>query len=192
MRCGTRAQLQAALQTLGLSGRPNTVFVERVNLRVRRSVAGLALRTWNGPRSSPTPATPGMVARLLPLHPPACVLAGRVGPAHPTWWSTPAPVLPAANAGDGSRIGHAPLDSAGTSSDAIGARVCQCCLTNSRAGTAQPRASERRRGRPCRAVGGNSQWRMRAKMTEESGRGELEELSTTCRCSTGPDNERDL
>jgi IS1 family transposase len=47
MRCGTRMALRTALQTLGLSGRLNTAFVERVNLTVRQSVAALARRTWS-------------------------------------------------------------------------------------------------------------------------------------------------
>ncbi len=46
MRCGTREHVRTALQALGFSGRLNTAFVERVNLTVRRSVAGLARRTW--------------------------------------------------------------------------------------------------------------------------------------------------
>jgi hypothetical protein len=39
MRCGTRAAMQSALQGLGLSGRLNTAFVERVNLTVRQCAA---------------------------------------------------------------------------------------------------------------------------------------------------------
>ena len=46
MRLGTEAALKAALQGLGLSGRLNTAFIERVNLTVRHGVAALARRTW--------------------------------------------------------------------------------------------------------------------------------------------------
>jgi hypothetical protein len=46
MRLGTSAALTAALQGLGLSGRLNTAFIERVNLTVRHGVAALARRTW--------------------------------------------------------------------------------------------------------------------------------------------------
>lgn len=46
MRCGTAENLRAALRKLGLSGRLNTAFVERVNLTIRRGVAALARRTW--------------------------------------------------------------------------------------------------------------------------------------------------
>jgi hypothetical protein len=46
MRYGTRAALKTALQTLGLSGRLNTAFVERVNLTVRQGVAALIRHTW--------------------------------------------------------------------------------------------------------------------------------------------------
>jgi hypothetical protein len=53
MRCGTRTVLQAALTGLGLSGRLNTAFVERVNLTVRRSVAALARRTWATMQEAP-------------------------------------------------------------------------------------------------------------------------------------------
>jgi hypothetical protein len=45
MPCGTRAALHAALTGLGLSGRLTSVFVERLNLRVRQSVAAFVHRT---------------------------------------------------------------------------------------------------------------------------------------------------
>ncbi len=46
MRLGTDAALTVALQGLGLYGRLNTAFIERVNLTVRHGVAALARRTW--------------------------------------------------------------------------------------------------------------------------------------------------
>jgi transposase InsO family protein len=46
MRLGTSAALEATLQGLGLTGRLNTAFIERVNLTVRHGVAALARRTW--------------------------------------------------------------------------------------------------------------------------------------------------
>jgi IS1 family transposase len=46
MRCGSYAEFKATLQGLGLSGRLNTAFIERVNLTIRQSVAALARRTW--------------------------------------------------------------------------------------------------------------------------------------------------
>jgi transposase InsO family protein len=53
MRLGTEAALKAALQRLGLSGRLNTAFIERVNLTVRHGVAALARRTWATAQQSP-------------------------------------------------------------------------------------------------------------------------------------------
>jgi len=53
LRCGTRAALRSALQGLGLSGRLNTAFVERVNLTVRQSVAALVRRTWSTMQDAP-------------------------------------------------------------------------------------------------------------------------------------------
>ncbi len=53
MRCGTREQLRTGLHALGLSGRLNTAFVERVNLTLRGSVAGLARRTWATAQEAP-------------------------------------------------------------------------------------------------------------------------------------------
>jgi len=53
MRCGTLAALGAALRTLGLSGRLNTAFVERVNLTIRQGVAALARRTWATAQAAP-------------------------------------------------------------------------------------------------------------------------------------------
>jgi IS1 family transposase/transposase-like protein len=53
MLCGTARQLATALQLLGLSGRLNTAFVERVNLTVRHSVAALSRRTWATAQTTP-------------------------------------------------------------------------------------------------------------------------------------------
>lgn len=47
MPCGNAAALRMALRALGLSGRLNTAFVERLNLTVRQGVAALARRTWS-------------------------------------------------------------------------------------------------------------------------------------------------
>jgi IS1 family transposase/transposase-like protein len=46
MRLGTQADLAVALQGLGLSGRLNTAFIERVNLTIRHAIAALARRSW--------------------------------------------------------------------------------------------------------------------------------------------------
>ncbi len=46
MCCGTIENLRVTLTALGLSGRLNTAFVERINLTVRQGVAALARRTW--------------------------------------------------------------------------------------------------------------------------------------------------
>src|SRR6266566_1974702 len=53
MRLGTEAALKASLQRMGLSGRLNTAFIERVNLTVRHGVAALARRTWATSQQSP-------------------------------------------------------------------------------------------------------------------------------------------
>jgi IS1 family transposase len=53
LRCGTRAALQSALRGLGLSGKLNTAFVERVNLTLRQSVAALIRRTWSTMQDAP-------------------------------------------------------------------------------------------------------------------------------------------
>ncbi len=45
MRSGTGEELRTALTRLGLSGRLNTAFVERVNLTMRQGVAALVRRT---------------------------------------------------------------------------------------------------------------------------------------------------
>ena len=44
---GTGEQLRVALRALGLSGRLNTAFVERVNLTLRQGVPALRRRTWS-------------------------------------------------------------------------------------------------------------------------------------------------
>jgi hypothetical protein len=53
LRAGTWAAFRAALAAIGLSGRVTTAFVERVNLTLRRGVAGLARRTWATARTAP-------------------------------------------------------------------------------------------------------------------------------------------
>jgi hypothetical protein len=53
MRLGTQADLKIALQGLGLSGRLNTAFIERVNLTVRHGVAALTRRTWATTQQAP-------------------------------------------------------------------------------------------------------------------------------------------
>ena len=53
MRLGTEAALKASLQGMGLSGRLNTAFIERVNLTVRHGVAALARRTWATAQQAP-------------------------------------------------------------------------------------------------------------------------------------------
>ena len=53
LRLGTKDALQATLQELGLSGRLNTAFIERVNLTIRQAVAALARRTWATAQQSP-------------------------------------------------------------------------------------------------------------------------------------------
>ena len=53
MQCGTRERLKTGLQELGLSGRLNTAFVERVNLTLRQSVSALVRRTWSTLQDAP-------------------------------------------------------------------------------------------------------------------------------------------
>jgi transposase InsO family protein len=53
MRLGTEPALKAALQGLGLSGRLNTAFIERVNLTLRHGIAALARRTWATSQQAP-------------------------------------------------------------------------------------------------------------------------------------------
>ncbi len=80
MRLGTQADLTIALQRLGLSGRLNTAFIERVNLTVRHGVAALARRTWATSQQAPQ-----LLAHLewwpclLSFCPSPCLVAGRVG-----------------------------------------------------------------------------------------------------------------
>jgi IS1 family transposase len=53
MRLGTEAALEATLLGLGLTGRLNTAYIERVNLTVRHGIAALARRTWATAQQSP-------------------------------------------------------------------------------------------------------------------------------------------
>jgi hypothetical protein len=51
--CGLSDTLKARLKAIGLSGRINTAFVERVNLTIRQSVSFLTRRTWCSPQFTP-------------------------------------------------------------------------------------------------------------------------------------------
>ncbi len=53
MRCGTAEELRTALSRLGLSGRLNTAFIERVNLTLRQSVSTLIRRSWSTAQHAP-------------------------------------------------------------------------------------------------------------------------------------------
>jgi len=45
--CGTRAELRNALQSLDLTGKIMTAYIERVNLTLREHIAPLSRRTWS-------------------------------------------------------------------------------------------------------------------------------------------------
>jgi hypothetical protein len=53
MRLETEADFTVALQRLGLSGRLNTAFIERLNLIVRHGVAALTRRNWATSQQAP-------------------------------------------------------------------------------------------------------------------------------------------
>jgi IS1 family transposase len=46
MLCGAREELEAALQGVGLTGKIQTAFIERLNLTIRQLVAALSRRGW--------------------------------------------------------------------------------------------------------------------------------------------------
>jgi hypothetical protein len=48
---GQPEAFQAGLRALGLSGRIQTAFIERLNLTIRRSLAALARRSWSSAQS---------------------------------------------------------------------------------------------------------------------------------------------
>jgi len=53
MLCGELEKLKDGLKALGLSGKINTAFIERINLTIRQGVAFLARRTWGTAQFSP-------------------------------------------------------------------------------------------------------------------------------------------
>jgi IS1 family transposase len=46
MLSGEREEMTTGLKALGLSGKINTAFIERLNLTIRQGVAFLVRRTW--------------------------------------------------------------------------------------------------------------------------------------------------
>jgi hypothetical protein len=114
MRLGTQADLTVAVQGMGLSGRLNTAFIERVNLTVRHGVAALARRTW---------ATAKLAPHLLAhlewwrasyhfVRPHAALRMALVQPAAARWKAGGA-TLPTADPSHGSRENHSTMDSKG-------------------------------------------------------------------------------
>jgi hypothetical protein len=53
MLWGELENLKARLQAIGLSGRINTAFVERINLTIRQAVSFLVRRTWGTAQFTP-------------------------------------------------------------------------------------------------------------------------------------------
>jgi len=47
MLCGTREMLTERLHACNLRATVQTAFIERINLTLRQSIAGLARRTWS-------------------------------------------------------------------------------------------------------------------------------------------------
>jgi hypothetical protein len=116
MRCSPRAALQAARTELGLSGRLNTAFVERVKKDAaaerRGSGASQLVNTAGGATLA---GAAGMVARLVALRAAASVATSCTGTVDCARWAAAAAAVPPAD----TRNGHWPdapaLDSAGSS-----------------------------------------------------------------------------
>jgi IS1 family transposase len=119
MRCGALGDLRGALQALGLSGRLNTAFVERVHLtlrgeRGRPNQANLVHRTLR--------ATPGpggrLVARVLSLRAPASLVARGAADAAGARRTAPGAPLSRADARHGGGADNPAVDSGGAACDA--------------------------------------------------------------------------
>jgi IS1 family transposase len=150
MRCGTRQQLRVALQEVGLSGRLNTAFIERVNLTIRQSVAPLVRRTW-----STAQAAPQLLAHLewwrgyyhfVRPHAALTQPIDRGGKHQP-------PTLPAAHAGDGGWADEPTLGRGRSARRSTPAGSRRRCVT---ARIADHRALQARRR--CRAGGYKRGW----------------------------------
>ena len=107
MRLGTEDALKVVLQGLGLSGRLNTAFIERVNLTVRHGVAALARRTWATSQQAPQ-----LLAHLewwrayYHFVRPHAITASGAHAAARTRWQTSSATLPTAYTSHGSRQNH--------------------------------------------------------------------------------------
>jgi hypothetical protein len=111
MRLGTEAALKASLRELGLSGRLNTAFIERVNLTVRHGIAALARRTWATAQQSPhlLASLEWWRAYSHFVRPHEALRVALVQPAAARWQASGA-TLSAANTGHGSRQNHPSMD----------------------------------------------------------------------------------
>jgi transposase-like protein len=102
MRLGTEDALTAALQGLGLSGRLNTAFIERVNLTVRNA-GSRAGSSHLGHLSTGSTAAgpPGVVASVVSFCAASPSTARSVCAAARARWQMGGTTLSAANSGDG-------------------------------------------------------------------------------------------
>jgi hypothetical protein len=113
MRLGTEDALTVALQQLGLSGRLNTAFIERVNLTVRNAGGGTGPPHLGHRTAVPTASgQSGMVARVLSLCASSRSAAGEARAAARTRGQPSGATVPTTDAGDGSWQNHSTMDDA--------------------------------------------------------------------------------
>jgi hypothetical protein len=116
MRCSPREGLRAALQALGLSGKLNTAFVERLKKDPAAECRGA---DWSDVVKAAGGAAvvraSGVVARVVSFRAPTRVAPRAAEAADRTWWQASAPAVSAANTSDGGRADQPTLDRAGTS-----------------------------------------------------------------------------
>src|SRR5947208_6985919 len=113
MRLGTEDALTAALQAMGLSGRLNTAFIERVNLTVRHGVAALARRTWATAQQSPQLLAhlECGVRTITDVASPCIATSGACATTRARW-QAPSATLSATHPSHGRRQNPSPMDGA--------------------------------------------------------------------------------
>ncbi len=164
MRCGTRVELTAALKKLGLSGRINTAFIERVkkDAAAKRGCLG-APDVVDGPGSAAITGPPPLVAGLLPLRAAARVIARGAGAAHRPRRQACAATLSATDTGNGCRTNQSALERPRGADGSGRANADRCRLRRGKQASEPACAPDWDRGRPHGVQRGDHEYRIRVK-----------------------------
>jgi transposase-like protein len=143
MRCGTHVELTTALKKVGLSGRLNTAFIER--LKKDRAAERGCLGTpdlVDSPASATVTDPPSLVAGLLPFRAAARVIARGAGAAHRPRRQACTATLSATESGNGCRTDTQALECPRGAGASARANTDRCRLRQGKQGRTSRQAHQ--------------------------------------------------